>query len=364
LQSHQGTSSAPERWERRIAVVVDRKVKVREIGPNEKVESKQSEIMPKSILVTGGAGFIGSHLVDRLLQAGNRVTVIDNFNDFYDPAIKRRNSEAHREFADYRLVEGDIRDRQTVIDCFKSGSFDELVHLAAMAGVRPSIANPVLYQEVNLIGTMNLLEACREFKIGRFVFASSSSVYGNNEKVPFCETDPVDNPISPYASTKKSGELMAYTYHHLYGIPTACLRFFTVYGPRQRPEMAIHLFTDRIFRGESIQMFGEGDTRRDYTFIEDIVDGILSCLELPFNYEIFNIGRSDTVKLADLISKIETLLEKKAKIIVKPTQPGDVNQTFADITKAGSMLGYKPKVSIDKGLAHFVNWYLKQRRIG
>ena len=318
--------------------------------------------MPNSILVTGGAGFIGSHLVDQLLEAGHRVTALDNFNDFYDPTIKRRNSEPHREYSTYRLVEGDIRDRKTVDECFKTGQFEEIIHLAAMAGVRPSIANPVLYQEVNLIGTMNLLEACRENKVGKFIFASSSSVYGNNEKVPFSETDPVDNPISPYASTKKSGELMAYTYHHLYDIPTACLRFFTVYGPRQRPEMAIHLFTDRIARGEPIQMFGEGKTKRDYTFIEDIVSGILACRTAEFSYEIFNLGRSDTVELADLIAKIEHHLEKKARIINKPTQPGDVNRTFADIEKARKMLGYEPKVSIDQGLARFVDWYLKQRR--
>ena len=318
--------------------------------------------MSQSILVTGGAGFIGSHLVDKLLAAGHRVTVMDNFNDFYDPAIKRANIVPHLESKDYRLVEGDTRDRELVNRCYAEGGFDEVIHLAAMAGVRPSLEKPVLYQEVNLIGTMNLLEAAREHAIKKFLFASSSSVYGNNDKVPFSETDPVDHPISPYASTKKSGELMAYTYHHLYGFPMACLRFFTVYGPRQRPEMAIHLFTDRISRGEPIQMFGEGKSRRDYTFIDDIIDGILRCREANFAYEVFNLGRSDTVELAELIGKIERLLGKKAIIERKPNQPGDVKQTFADTTKARDMLGYNPRVSIDLGLEKFIDWYTNKRR--
>lgn len=318
--------------------------------------------MADTVLVTGGAGFIGSNLVDRLLADGHRVTVIDNFNDFYDPAIKRANVAAHCEHDSYRLVEADIRDRQAVDQLFRDGQFDQVVHLAAMAGVRPSIANPVLYQEVNLIGTMNLLEACRETNVKKLLFASSSSVYGNNEKVPFSETDPVDNPISPYASTKKSGELMAYTYHHLYDIPTACLRFFTVYGPRQRPEMAIHLFTDRIYRGEPIKMFGDGQSQRDYTFISDIVDGILRVREADFDYEIFNLGRSDTVALADLIAGIEKTLGKKANIERLPLQPGDVNRTFADISKARKLLDYEPKVSIADGLQQFADWYLNSRR--
>ncbi|MBD3401574.1 NAD-dependent epimerase/dehydratase family protein [candidate division GN15 bacterium] len=317
--------------------------------------------MPDSILVTGGAGFIGSHLVDRLLADGHRVTVIDNFNDFYDPAIKRANCRPHREQATYRLVEGDIRNREDVAACFEGEAITEVIHLAAMAGVRPSIKNPVLYQEVNLVGTMNILEACRTHGVGRYIFASSSSVYGNNRKVPFSEDDFVDHPISPYAATKKSGELMAYTYHHLYGFKTACLRFFTVYGPRQRPEMAIHLFTDRIWRGEEIAMFGEGDSRRDYTFIEDIVEGVLACRSAEYDFAVLNLGRSDTVRLHELITKIEQNLGKKAIIKTMPQQPGDVDQTFADISKARSLLGFEPKVSIDDGLARFVAWYLKKQ---
>jgi len=317
--------------------------------------------MANSILVTGGAGFIGSHLVDRLLSDGHHVTVLDNFNDFYNPAIKRDNIAAHLKNDRYRLVDGDIRETAVVEACFEAGAFDEVIHLAAMAGVRPSIARPVLYQEVNLIGTMNILEACRKFGVSKLIFASSSSVYGNNKTVPFAETDPVDNPISPYASTKKSGELMVYTYHHLYNIKAACLRFFTVYGPRQRPEMAIHMFIDRIHRGEEIRMFGDGRTKRDYTYVDDIVDGIVGCRAAEFEYEIFNLGRSDTIELASLIAKIEKHVGRKANIKTVDPQPGDVEQTFADISKARRMIGYKPKVSIDKGLKNFVSWYLNNQ---
>lgn len=317
--------------------------------------------MPESIVVTGGAGFIGSHLVDRLLAAGHRVTVIDNFNDFYDPAIKRANCRRHLEQAGYHLVEGDIRDPNAVERCFADGPVGEVIHLAAMAGVRPSIKNPVLYQEVNLVGTMNVLEACRRHGVGRYLFASSSSVYGNNRKVPFSEDDSVDHPISPYAATKKAGELMAYTYHHLYGFPTACLRFFTVYGPRQRPEMAIHLFTAKIWRGEEITMFGEGDSRRDYTFIDDIVDGIMAVRQSRFDYEILNLGRSDTVTLRDLICKIEQKLGKRAIMRKLPQQPGDVDQTYADISRASRLCGFAPKVSIDDGLARFARWYINKQ---
>jgi len=317
--------------------------------------------MASYILVTGGAGFIGSHLVDRLLAQGEQVTVIDNFNDFYDPAIKRNNIRAHHDYDGYTLIEGDLRDADLVRRTFKSGQFDQVIHLAAMAGVRPSVQNPVLYQQVNLIGTMNILEAMRDFSAGHLIFASSSSVYGNNPKVPFSECDPVDNPISPYAATKKAGELMAYTYHHLYGIKTACLRFFTVYGPRQRPEMAIHKFTDRIYRGEEITVYAEGRSRRDYTFIDDIIDGVLACRTAEYDYEIINLGRSDTVVLSDLIAAIEKVLGKKAITRLTSSQPGDVEQTFADITKARRLLGFEPKTSIDNGLRLFIDWYLQER---
>lgn len=319
--------------------------------------------MSSSILVTGGAGFIGSNLVDRLLKTENRITVVDNFNDFYNPEIKRANIKEHLKHNNYHLVEGDLRDSDTVTELFERSQFDEVIHLAAMAGVRPSIERPVYYQEVNLIGTMNLLEAMKKHNIKKLIFASSSSVYGNNEKVPFSESDPVDNPISPYASTKKSGELMVYTYHHLYQIKAACLRFFTVYGPRQRPEMAIHLFTDLIYNGQPIKMFGNGESQRDYTFVDDIVDGIISCRKFNFDYEIFNLGRSDTVKLSELIAKIESALGKKADIKQLSQQMGDVNRTFADITKAKKILNFEPKISIDDGITKFVEWYRNNRKV-
>ncbi len=288
-------------------------------------------------------------------------SVIDNFNDFYDPAIKRKNIEPFLAHENFTLFETDIRDKIEIEAIFAKHNFDELIHLAAMAGVRPSIEDPVLYNDINLIGTMNLLEACRNNDIKKLIFASSSSVYGNNKKVPFSELDPVDNPISPYASTKKSGELMVYTYHHLYNIKAACLRFFTVYGPKQRPEMAIHLFTDKIYNGQEIQMFGDGASMRDYTFVEDIVDGILSCRTADYKYEVFNLGRSDTIKLAELIAKIETKLGKKANIKRLKLQPGDVDKTYADISKARQILQYSPKVSIDEGLDKFIDWYVKNK---
>ena len=318
--------------------------------------------MSKSILITGGAGFIGSHLTERLLEIGLQVTVLDNFNDFYNPAIKRENIKLCQDYSNYNLVEGDIRDEKVVNECFDKYDFDEIIHIAAMAGVRPSIKNPILYQDENLNGTMNLLEACRRYKTPKFIFSSSSTVYGNNPKLPFSEDDPVDNPISPYASTKKAGELMVYTYHHLYNIKAVCLRFFTVYGPRQRPEMAIHMFTDKIYHGEEIVMFGDGQSRRDYTYIDDIMSGILKCRQKDFDYEIFNLGRSDTVRLDELIKKIETALDRKAELIAKPDQPGDVNQTYADISKASEMFDFRPEISIDDGLQKFITWYKNKQR--
>ncbi len=317
--------------------------------------------MASSVLVTGGAGFIGSHLVDRLLAQGERVTVLENFNDFYDPAIKRLNIASHLEHANYSLVEGDLRDADMVNQTFQADSFDEVIHLAAMAGVRPSLENPTLYYDVNLIGSMNLMEAMRVHEVRQFLFVSSSSVYGNNKKVPFAESDPVDHPISPYAATKKAGELMAHTYHHLYGVKTASLRFFTVYGPRQRPEMAIHKFIDKISRGEEIEVFAEGKSCRDYTYVDDIIEGVMACRAADYDYEVFNLGRSDTVVLSDLVRKIESGLGRKARICMKPTQPGDVSQTYADINKAKRLLGFDPKVSIDDGLRRSMDWYLLQR---
>ena len=313
--------------------------------------------MSQPILVTGGAGFIGSHLVDELLAAGHEVVTLDNFNNFYDPEIKRKNCSRHRDYSNYKLIEGDILDSRLLDDCFKSGNFTQVIHLAARAGVRPSIQNPRLYHEVNIGGTLNILEACRKYNVKKLVLASSSSVYGDNVKVPFSENDSVDSPISPYASTKKACELMAYTYHSLYNIDTVCLRFFTVYGPRQRPEMAIHLFTDRIMRGREISLFGDGRSSRDYTYIADIIEGVKSCLTTDFGYEILNLGRSDPVKLTDLVTMLEKAIGKKARVVSKPHQGGDVFQTCANISKAQKLINYNPKFPIEKGLEQFVAWY-------
>ncbi|HUV30026.1 MAG TPA: GDP-mannose 4,6-dehydratase [Acidobacteriota bacterium] len=317
--------------------------------------------MSSGVLVTGGAGFIGSHLVDRLLADGESVTVLDNFNDFYDPAVKRTNMAAHLDYGHYTLVEGDIRDRELVNATFRAGGFRQVIHLAAMAGVQPSIQNPSLYQEVNLTGTANILEACRTYDVSHLIFASSSSVYGNNEKVPFSESDPVDRPISPYAATKRAGELMTFTYHHLYGIKTACLRLFTVYGPRQRPEMAIHLFTDRIYRGEEITVFGDGRSSRDYTYVDDIIAGILAGRTAEYDFQIINLGCSQTVSLAELVEKIEHYLGKKAKIVHRPDRPGDVRRTFADTARARELLGFRATTPIDTGLKLFTQWYCEKR---
>ncbi len=313
--------------------------------------------MGAHILVTGGAGFIGSHLVSRLLGRGDRVTVLDDFNDFYDPRRKRANVALHLDTPGYRLIEGDIRDPERVEETFREGRFDAVIHLAARAGVRPSLQEPVLYEEVNCIGTLNLLEAARRHGPRDFVFGSSSSVYGINEKVPFSEDDPIDLPISPYATTKRTGELICFNYHHLYDFRVSCLRFFTVYGPRQRPEMAIHKFTGRLARGETIPLFGSGDSRRDYTYIDDIVDGILAALDLAPGFEIFNLGGAETTGLLDLVQGLADALAVEPRIEYLPDQPGDVPITFADVQKARRMLGYAPKVPIREGLRRFVAWY-------
>lgn len=309
------------------------------------------------ILVTGGAGFIGSHLVERLLGRGDEVVCIDNFNDFYDPAIKRENIRAAGAQPRFTLVEGDICDYALLNSLAAEHRFDKVVHLAARAGVRASIRDPHLYEKANCEGTLNILEMCRESKVGHLVFGSSSSVYGINSKIPFSEEDKVDHPISPYAATKRACELMCYSYHHLYGTSVTCLRFFTVYGPRQRPEMAIHKFTRRIFKGEPIEVYGDGTTRRDYTYIDDILDGVTRAIDKPFPYAVFNLGESRTVELGQLISIIEKEAGRSAVLKNSPEQPGDVPVTYADIRNAGSLLGYSPKVPIEEGIKRFVAWY-------
>ena len=313
------------------------------------------------ILVTGGAGFIGSHVVDRLLDAGHAVTVVADFDDFYDPALKRANAAPHLAQAGYTLREGDIRDLPFLDKVFAAGRFAAVVHLAARAGVRPSLADPVLYSQVNVAGTQNILEMCHQYNVPRCVFGSSSSVYGINSKVPFREDDPIFQPISPYVATKAAGELLAHVYSHLYGIRILCLRFFTVYGPRQRPDLAIHKFTRLIDAGRPIPVYGDGGTRRDYTYVADIVDGVLAALAYDkTGYEVINLGNSHTVYLRDLIAVIEEALGKKAVVTRLPAQPGDVPQTYADIGKARRLLGYAPHTDFRDGIAKFVAWYREQ----
>ncbi|HEV7786084.1 MAG TPA: GDP-mannose 4,6-dehydratase [Thermoanaerobaculia bacterium] len=313
--------------------------------------------MASHILVTGGAGFIGSHLTRRLLARGDRVTVLDDFNDFYDPARKRENVAPLLPRPEYRLVEGDIRDEAKVDRLYAEGRFDAVVHLAARAGVRPSLNEPILYEDVNCIGTLRLLEAARRHGPKIFIFGSSSSVYGINEKLPFAEADEVNQPISPYATTKRTGELLCYNYHHLYGFRVACLRFFTVFGPAQRPEMAIHKFTDLLWRGKAVPVFGDGGSRRDYTFVDDIVDGLTASLDLAPGFEILNLGGAETTSLRDLVHWIAEELAVKPRIDYLPAQPGDVPITYADVSKAARILGYSPKVPIREGLRRFVSWY-------
>ncbi|MEP6922744.1 MAG: GDP-mannose 4,6-dehydratase [bacterium] len=313
----------------------------------------------KNILVTGGAGFIGSHLVDQLLTEGDwSVTVIDDFNNFYDPAIKRRNVVEHQKTPAYELFKADIRDKPALDAIFKQKSFECIVHLAARAGVRPSLEEPLLYAETNINGTMNLLELARAHGIKQFVFGSSSSVYGINAKVPFGEDDPIRQPISPYAATKGAGELLCHTYTHLYGMRSVCLRFFTVYGARQRPDLAIHKFARLISEQKAIPVFGDGTTRRDYTFVKDIIAGVRAAIDYDqSDYEVINLGESRTVELRELISLLEHELGQTARIDRQPMQPGDVPQTYADITKARRLLGYNPETQIEEGIHRFVEWF-------
>lgn len=315
----------------------------------------------ETALVTGAAGFIGSHLGEALLATGCRVIGLDSFDEFYDPQIKRRNVAACLEDERFRLIEGDIRDARCVAAALADG-VDVIVHLAARAGVRPSIQHPLLYADVNVNGTGVLLEAARQRGIRRFVFASSSSVYGNNQKVPFCESDSVDRPISPYAATKKAGELLCHTYHHLFGIEVTCLRFFTVYGARQRPDLAIHKFTRLIEAGEPIPVYGDGSMERDHTFVEDIVAGVMTAIQRCAGYEIYNLGGSQPIALNDLIVAIEKALGKEAIVQRLPLQPGDVEHTFADISRARSDLGYEPKTDLATGLKRFVEWFRRTAR--
>jgi len=317
----------------------------------------------KRILLTGGAGFIGSHAAEALLRRGAVLSIVDNLDHFYSSAWKKKNLDDVRSAGNFEFFERDICDLETMRETFAATRPDILVHLAARAGVRPSIEQPRLYEQVNVAGTVNLLELCREFQVGKIVFGSSSSVYGVSSHAPFSEEQHDLRPISPYAATKLAGESFCYTYAHLYGLPAICLRFFTVFGPRQRPDLAIHKFVALLEKGEPLPIFGDGETGRDYTFVDDIVAGVLAAIEYtppavngaPF--EIFNLGNSHPVKLNELLASLEKVTGKKAIRERKDEQPGDVPLTWADISKAGKLLGYRPKTGLEDGLKKFVAWY-------
>ena len=314
----------------------------------------------KTILITGAAGFIGSHLAEALLKRGDTVIGLDNFNTYYNPAVKRHNISTLLKNDSFHLVESDICDEAVLRNTFETYTPEVVVHLAARAGVRPSLEDPNLYHRVNVIGGQHILDACRNYKPSHLVFASSSSVYGGSTEVPFAETNPVMRPISPYAATKRMNELQAHVYSHLYGVNVTMLRFFTVYGPRQRPDMAIHKFTRLILEGKTIPMFGDGTTRRDYTYIDDITHGLVQCVDRPFQYEIFNLGESHTTRLSELIALIEKHTGCKATIEHQPIQPGDVEITYANIDHARKLLDYNPKFTMDEGIKRFVAWYRTQ----
>jgi UDP-glucuronate 4-epimerase len=310
-----------------------------------------------NFLVTGGAGFIGSHVCERLLHAGHAVWAFDDLNPFYDPQLKRRNLRDIQSLArPFEFIHGDLTDRAAVDELFAATRFDQVIHLAARAGVRPSLAEPALYQRVNVEGTVNILEAARHHGVRKITIASSSSVYGVNSKVPFSETDPIFSAISPYAASKLACEALGHVYHHVYGLEIVMLRFFTVYGPRQRPDLAIRKFASLISSGKPIPVFGDGSTARDYTYVSDILDGIMACTERTFGYEIFNLGESETVKLSQLIELLERALGKRAILDRQPPQPGDVPLTCADISKARTLLDYQPKTKIERGIPLFVDW--------
>jgi UDP-glucuronate 4-epimerase len=318
----------------------------------------------KNILVTGGAGFIGSHLVDRLLKDhAGRVTVVDNFDDFYDPAIKRANIAAHTSRDDFESIEADICDSRAMNDLFARARFECVVHLAARAGVRASLANPLAYQETNVRATFSLLEAARATNVSQFVFGSSSSVYGINSKLPFSEDDPVSNPISPYAVTKIAAEAACCAYSHLYDLRVVCLRFFTAYGPRQRPDLAIHKLARMITERKPFPMFGDGTTRRDYTYIDDIISGVIAAMHYDrTQFEVINLGGSRSIELRRVIELLESALGERAILDHRPTQPGDVPVTYADIDKARLLLGYDPQTKIEAGIEKFIEWFEKESR--
>jgi UDP-glucuronate 4-epimerase len=312
------------------------------------------------VLVTGGAGFIGSHLCEALLRRGEQVVVVDNFNDYYSPARKRRNVAPFAELAAFSLYEADIRDQQAMREIFDRENPDQVAHIAAMAGIRYSVQQPKLYEEVNVGGTLVVLDQARRHGVRNLVLASSSSVYGADCQAPFREDSPCAMPISPYAATKRAAEVLAYTYHHLYALAVTCLRFFTVYGPRGRPDMAPYRFTDGIYRGEPLELYGDGSYVRDYTYIDDIIAGVLAALDAAFPYEIINLGNAHTITIADYIALIEEIVERKANIIRFPPAAGDVPLTHADISKARRLLGFEPQTPVAEGMERFFAWYKQE----
>ncbi|MGE5247428.1 MAG: NAD-dependent epimerase/dehydratase family protein [Verrucomicrobiota bacterium] len=316
--------------------------------------------MPLNVFVTGAAGFIGSHVAETLLSRGDTVFGLDNFDPFYDRALKEGNLASLQANARFSFVEGDIRDGAALARWGEGVRADVLIHLAAKAGVRPSVADPAGYADVNVNGTIRVLEWARGREVPKILFASSSSVYGGNRKVPFSEHDFVDHPVSPYAATKKAGELLCHTYCHLYGMNVVALRFFTVYGPRQRPEMAICKFTRQILEGTEIDLYGDGSSRRDYTYIDDIVSGVIRALDAPPGYRVYNLGESATISLSDLVALLEKACGRPAFRRQRPPQPGDVPITYADISRARKEIGYDPRTPIDQGVARFVDWYRRQ----
>ncbi|MFC5412038.1 NAD-dependent epimerase/dehydratase family protein [Larkinella bovis] len=317
-----------------------------------------------TILLTGGAGFIGSNVAKQLLLENHRVICLDNLDDYYNPDTKWKNVQRTLSDPGYHFHEGDIRDAELVDTLFQTYGFDAVIHLAARAGVRPSVQNPALYFDVNVNGTMTLLQAMQRWNVHKMVFASSSSVYGDSPNVPFDESDTADRPLSPYAASKRAAELVCHTFHHLYGFDIFCLRFFTVFGPYQRPEMAISQFTDSLLNDTAIQVFGDGSTARDYTYVDDIVRGIILSLENLNGYEVLNIGGSDPISLADLIQLIEQAVGQNAQINRLPMQPGDVQQTYANIRKAQQLIGYQPSVRVEEGIRRFVEWYRASQEAG
>lgn len=315
---------------------------------------------PSTILITGGAGFIGSHLVERLLPK-YRVICVDNFDPFYDEAAKRRNLDSPLAHDNYTLLVGDIRDLEFLQSIFAEHQVDGVIHLAARPGTRASEDKSLIYTDINVTGTVNLLEVCKGIDLKTFIFGSSSSVYGANQDIPFAETSATDTPLCPYAATKKAGELLCYTYHHLHQMPITCLRFFSVYGPRLRPDLAMYKFARKIDRGEELPVYGDGTSQRDYTYISDIIDGVVAALEHPSDYEIINLGDAHPVELRYVINLLEENIGKKAKLKYLPEKPSDVPVTYANINKARQLLGYQPKVTIEDGIAEFVRWYKNTR---